>query len=142
MNNAYENRMKNCRKQHTEKMQHYFGNLTRINNSDCKPENAQPQENHIQKENTNMCTKHLRKSASPGFQARSQPGQLALDNNSCAWQELRVRNGQAIKIFEIFLKKKLTNQIRAVSRPSYVYVWKHCLEILEFKNQFLVKYWG
>ena len=74
--------MKNVRKQHAKKMQHYFGNLTRSDNNNFKPKNTQPQKNRVQKGYAKMCTKCLRKSVSPGFQARSKPGQLALDNNS------------------------------------------------------------
>ena len=99
-------------------MQHYFGNLTRSNNSNYIPKNAEPQENCIQKANTKTYTKHMRKSSSPGFKARSKPGQLALDNNSQRHVHVTVRQS----IFLQFKKKPLTNQIRAVSRPSYVYV--------------------
>ena len=48
---------------------------------------------------------------------------------------------------EIFLKwkidqskKKLTNQIRAVSRSSYEYVWENWLEVLEFIDLVRVQY--
>ena len=110
-------------------MQHYYGNFTRSNNSNCKRKNAEPQENCIQKANTKICTKHMRKSSSPGFKSRSKPGQLALDNNSQRHVHVTVRQSNFLQ----FLKKTLTNQIRAVSRPSYVYVSKHWLDDLEIK---------
>ena len=83
-------------------MQHYYGNFTRSNNSNCKRKNAEPQENCIQKANTKMCIKHMRKSSSPGFKARNKPGQLALDNNSQRHVHVTVRQSNFLQ----FLKKK------------------------------------
>ena len=65
-----------------KKMQHYFDNFTSIKNANCIAEKAQHPGKHIQKANTNIGNNHLCKNVSPGFKARSKPGQLALDNNS------------------------------------------------------------
>ena len=115
VHNACEYRMKNATKQHEKKMQHYFDNFTSIKNANCIAEKAQHPGKYIQKANTNIGSNHLCKNAPPGFKARSKPGQRRLPT-------ITSFNCQAMKILQIFTIKKSTNQMFAVSRPSYEYV--------------------
>ena len=66
----------------------------------------------------------------------------ALDNKLQIFANCDTRNCQAIKILRIFKIKHSTNQIRAVSRSSYVYFWKHCYRGSEFKILVRVRYWN
>ena len=76
--------------------------------------------------NAKMC----KQTRNPFMEHRSKPGQRDLESRS--------KNKFSVAIFlkkkVDQSKKKLTNQIRAVSRPSYEYLCRHCLEALEFNN--------
>jgi len=58
-----------------KKIHHYFGDSTRSKNKNCIAKKAEPPKKCIKKANANIGNKHLRKSVSPGLQARSKPDQ-------------------------------------------------------------------
>ena len=89
-------------------------NLTPKKSTDQKARQTQASTNHMKAHNSR--TQH-----------RSKPGQASL--TAITSSQL-----SGNRIFANFKTKKLTNQIRAVSRPSYEYLCRHCLEALEFNN--------
>ena len=107
-------------------MHHYFDNFTSTKNANYIAEKAQPPEKVHAKRKYHHRQQTCVQKCTTGFISPKQTWPTALANN----YEFQLSGNQIFMI----LKKKLTDQIRAISRPSYEYLCRHCLEALEFNN--------